>query len=431
MSQDIAPTLLGLAPSFGFGDRLGLATAGHLAALQQSEGSSAGGGAIAGIFAQQSIREMQRTGRSAEQVLADACGAVRDAGYNRPWGADADHLKTEADVDLTADAGFVFFTIDPSDHVDGNVGGYDEAALATRFKAVKSQLDWVEQYGDRTVSVPDGPTIHFDAPTIQRAAVKYGLAINRARQLAAYIKTAAAQRAQGCELELSIDETSEPTSLAEHYIIAEQFQSQGAELVSLAPRFVGDFEKGVDYKGDLQVLAKSLADHAAIARHLGPYKLSLHSGSDKLSMYAALARATRGLFHVKTAGTSYLEALRVVARHEPQLFRTIVDFARQHYARDKATYHVSAQVADTPAPSDLADHEALEKAYLELWSDVPQGCGFTAPGRQILHCTFGSVLTDATLGPALRRVLTANRQSHLAILTEHFIRHLEALRSGM
>ena len=81
------------------------------------------------------------------------------------------------------------------------------------------------------------------------------------------------------------------------------------KLVSLAPRFIGDFEKGVDYKGDLAALETSLADHAAIAEMLGPYKLSLHSGSDKLSMYPAFARATKGRFHVKTAGTSYLEAL--------------------------------------------------------------------------------------------------------------------------
>ena len=121
------------------------------------------------------------------------------------------------------------------------------------------------------------------------------------------------------------------------------------KLVSLAPRYIGDFEKGVDYKGDVAALEQSLNDHAAIARHLGPYKLSLHSGSDKLSMYAAFARATRGMFHVKTAGTSYLEALRVVARHDEALFRRIIDFARQRYDTDKATYHVSATAEGTPA----------------------------------------------------------------------------------
>ena len=92
------------------------------------------------------------------------------------------------------------------------------------------------------------------------------------------------------------------------------------KLVSLAPRFIGEFEKGVDYKGDLKAFEKSLADHAAIAKKLGPYKLSLHSGSDKLSIYPAFARATAGLWHVKTAGTSYLEAVRAVARHNADLF---------------------------------------------------------------------------------------------------------------
>src|SRR5579871_6156718 len=136
------------------------------------------------------------------------------------------------------------------------------------------------------------------------------------------------------------------------------------KLVSLAPRYIGDFEKGVDYKGDVAALERSLRDHAAIAELLGPYKLSLHSGSDKLSMYPALARATQGRFHVKTAGTSYLEALRVVARHDPKLFRRIVEFARNHYDRDKATYHVSATLASAPPPSEVGDATELEKHYL-------------------------------------------------------------------
>ena len=419
------PTVLGLTPSFGFGDRLGLATPGHLQALAEA------GGPIQGVFAQQSIREMQRTGRTAAQVMADAAGALQAEGFAGPWGADADHLKTEADVDVTAEAGFVFFTIDPSEYVNGETDAYDPATLARHFQAVRPELDWLDAYRDATVQVTDGPTIRFDQETVQRAAVKYGRAINRARHLAAYIQRAAAQRGQACEIELSVDETPQPTSPAEHYIIAEQFQATGAKLVSLAPRFLGDFEKGVDYKGDHAELTRSLADHAAIARQLGPYKLSLHSGSDKLSMYAALARATRGLFHVKTAGTSYLEALRVVVRHEPGLFRRIVEFARDRYNVDKATYHVSATVAGTPAPADVADIDALERLYLECWPDVPAGRGFTAPGRQIMHCTFGSVLTDTEFGPAIRRVLAAYGQTHRSILADHFTRHLEALHSAM
>jgi len=230
---------------------------------------------------------------------------------------------------------------------------------------------------------------------------------------------------------LSVDETDQPTSLAEHYIIADQCLSRNMKLVSLAPRFLGDFEKGVDFKGDLAALRASLSDHAAIAHMLGPYKLSLHSGSDKLSMYGDLARATQGRFHVKTAGTSYLEALRVVARHDPDLFRQIIRFARARYDVDKATYHVSASVSGVPAPEEVADLHRLEQLYLECWDDVPGGRGFTAPGRQILHCTFGSVLTDAELGPSVKTLVREHQATYTAVLQEHFARHLQALRAGL
>ncbi|HUQ70334.1 MAG TPA: tagaturonate epimerase family protein, partial [Planctomycetaceae bacterium] len=233
------------------------------------------------------------------------------------------------------------------------------------------------------------------------------------------------------EIELSVDETDQPTSLAEHYIIADQCLSRNMKLVSLAPRFIGDFEKGVDFKGELAALRASLAEHAAIANMLGPYKLSLHSGSDKLSMYGDLARATQGRFHVKTAGTSYLEALRVVARHDAALFRRIIRFARGRYDVDKATYHVSATVAGVPGPDDVTDIVRLEQLYLERWTDVPTGRGFTEPGRQILHCTFGSVLTDAELGPLVKTLVREHQSTYTEVLREHFEKHLAALKSGM
>ena len=121
------------------------------------------------------------------------------------------------------------------------------------------------------------------------------------------------------------------------------------KLVSLAPRFVGTLEKGVDYIGDVAAFEESLRDHQAIAELLGPYKLSLHSGSDKLSIYPALARATGGRFHVKTAGTSYLEALRVVAGTMRRCSARICEFSRVRYDIDKATYHVHATL-ETVAP---------------------------------------------------------------------------------
>src|SRR4051794_22447179 len=94
---------LGLAPSFGFGDRVGLATPGHVEAMRRA------GAGLSPIFPQQSIREMKRTGRTPDQVMTDALRGAKAAGWAGAIGADADHLKTCEDVDVTAAAGFTFF----------------------------------------------------------------------------------------------------------------------------------------------------------------------------------------------------------------------------------------------------------------------------------------------------------------------------------
>src|SRR4029078_5023920 len=101
-------------------------------------------------------------------------------------------------------------------------------------------------------------------------------------------------------------------------------------------------------RADVAACENPPAHPGAIAKQLGPYKLSLHSGSDKLTIYPSFARITKGQWHVKTAGRSYLEALRAVLRHDEALFRRIIDFSRGRYETDKATYHVSATLDKTP-----------------------------------------------------------------------------------
>src|SRR5207249_4939570 len=115
------PVLLGLLPSFGFGDRLGLATPGHVAACRK--------GKLQPIFAQQSVREMIRTQRTPQEVMTAAQRGIQQEGWKGAWGADADHLKTQEDVENLAGAGFTFFTIDPSAHVQNEADGMKGAAL--------------------------------------------------------------------------------------------------------------------------------------------------------------------------------------------------------------------------------------------------------------------------------------------------------------
>jgi tagaturonate epimerase len=173
-----------------------------------------------------------------------------------------------------------------------------------------------------------------------------------------------------------------------------------------------------------QVLAAfeaDLAGHAAIARHFGPYKLSLHSGSDKFSIYPAAMRQTRGLVHLKTAGTSYLEALRTIAAIDVDLFREIYTFARQRYETDKLSYHVSADLERAPLPEAVSDWPGLLEQF---------------DAREILHVTFGSVLTEKTADQKWRfyerfmDLLRANPETYASNLERHFIRHLQPFLSA-
>jgi hypothetical protein len=248
--------------------------------------------------------------------------------------------------------------------------------------------------------------LHFDEESLARAAAKYGRAI--AHTVRMYRHLAAVMGSRTFELEVSVDETETPTSPLEHYFVASELKRLGVRWVSLAPRYVGRFEKGVDYIGDLDVFDAEMAKHAAIARRLGPYKLSIHSGSDKFSAYPIFARHAGDLVHLKTAGTSYLEALRAIAQVDPPFFREILSLALERYDVDRATYHVSAEKDKVPAPADLADDEL--EGVLDLFD-----------GREVLHVTFGSVLDQ--YGPRLKTTLDAHEEAHYAALAAHFDKH--------
>ncbi len=403
----LQPGLLGLRTSAGMGDRIGLATPGHVRAIRAT------GGQIAPIFAQQSIREMTRTGRSPQQVMDDATWGIFQEGWKDGVGADADHLKTTADIDACLAAGFTFFTIDPGAHVDNRAETASLNELRELSAALPDDLQpHVSGLLNRTFAI-EGYSLHFDEATLLKAAVKYGRAIGHVSVMYHYLARAAGSRP--FELEVSVDETEQPTSHAEHRYITSELERLGVKWVSLAPRFVGRFEKGVDYIGDLATFEADLAAHAAIARHFGSYKLSLHSGSDKFSIYPIAMRQTHGLVHLKTAGTSYLEALRTIGAIDPAFFFEIYAFAREHYETDKASYHVSAKLERAPLPETVHDWPGLLDQF---------------DAREILHVTFGSVLTEKMHNGALcfydrlMDILQTNPESYATNLEKHFVRHL-------
>jgi hypothetical protein len=417
-----APRTIGLKTSFGAGDRLGLAAPAHIQAAR-----SVGESTFALILAQQSIREMTRTQRTPDEVLDAATWGAFQENFRQPWGADADHLKTEADIRDLAAAGFTFFTIDPSEHVDAEADGAALDELERKFMLLPGGQELAARYAGQSFvfALPDNLQtplrIVFDRETFLRAAVKYARAVEHTATLHTVLCEVKGEG--NFDLEMSVDETPFPTSVAEHFFVANELKTRGVRVQSLAIRFVGEFQKGIDFIGDLGEFRARLQDHVLIARQLGPYKISIHSGSDKFSIFPIAARECGGLLHEKTAGTWYLEALRVAARRDGALFRDILHFSAERFPTDRATYHVIETLDDLP------DFRALPDEQLETILDHDTG-------RQMLHVTFGSVLTDKTENGAWRfrdrlyQLWLREEALHHEIVAQHSARHMRVLGMG-
>jgi tagaturonate epimerase len=406
--QWLNPLPLGRQTSFGFGDRLGSATPGHVASLRAADTAKR----IAPIFAQQSVRENKRTGRRPQGVLDDAMWGVFQEGWHEPWGADADHIKEASDLASFIDAGYTFFTIDPSDYVDNEaqtagITSLKEKAAHMPWERLGSSYEAMKEQYCATPQVLEDLTLIFDEETFLRALVKYGLAILHTAEIAAILDQKMAD--QGYDLEMSVDETDTPTSVHEHYFIANELHVRGIPVVSLAPRFVGKFQKGVDYMGDIVEFEAELARHMAILHHYDSYKISIHTGSDKFSIYGIINDQAQGYVHVKTAGTSYLEALRVIAGQDPPLFRKMLDLAHENFEKDRKTYFVDCRPDRVPTSDQVEDGELPD--LLEQFD-----------ARQLLHVTFGSIL-DA-YGAELEAFISAHEALYRAGLETHFARHL-------
>jgi len=404
-------SVVGQRRSLGCGDRLGLANPGHLRALAGKD--------CAVILAQQSVRELERTGRQAEDVMDAASWAVLQEGFRSGFGADADHLKTTQDIERYARAGYTMFTLDvgahvinaastmPMDQVRAGIAGLPWDVLEDTPENI------VERFA-RPLTVGEG--IHPGPEEVLRALLKYGGGIAQAVRLARYI--AGAWNQLRTEIELSVDETDSPTTPVEHLVVAGELRRLGVKVVSLAPRFIGEFQKGIEYRGDLAAFTREFRQHLSIADAFGPYKISIHSGSDKFAIYRVVGEVGTDRVHVKTAGTSWLEALRAVATADPELFREILRIAVQAYPADRATYHVTAETARVRDPKDYRPEEL-------------RGLLDDEHARQILHVTYGSILNaGGPKGPMKPRVfacLNAHEELHYECLARHFRRHLDPL----
>jgi hypothetical protein len=390
--------------TIGCGDRLGLATAGHIRAVAKYN--------AAPVLAQQSIRELTLTKRNYPGVVADVTFLVFQEGYRLGYGADGDHLKTIADIDSALAAGMPMITLDLSDVMSAEPALWSSGKVDEQFGKLEAdaQRHVLDRYADKTFR-QGSSVIRFSALEAKRCALMYLHALDFSREVDSHIR---ARRGDQYDLEISIDETTAPTLPEHHLFIASELALRGVRVSSLAPRFVGEFQKGVDYIGDIGEFEKQFAVHCDIARSSGGYKVSIHSGSDKFSVYPPIGRQTGMRLHLKTAGTSWLQAVAVIARVNPSFFRRMFEKALMSFADASRLYYVSADPAAVPALGSLSD------------SELPRLLD-ARDSRQILHITYGGLLNDPEIRAGIFETLAANEDAHDAAVEEHIEKHIRLL----
>lgn len=397
--------VLGKKRSVGVGDRLGIASPGHIRVFNDYDAYP--------ILAQQSVREITLTQRTFEDVLDSATFAVYREGFERGYGADGDHLKSFDEVKHALELGFTMITLDCSEHMHNEYEALSDDEVSSRYipDAGLEQL-----YQDKTFDIGEGVSVTIPAPYFKRMLMVYRDVLDFAERI---YHSLFAPGTYDADLEISIDETSTPTTPQEHFLIASELERRGVKVATLAPRFCGEFQKGIDYIGDLKQFESELVVHAAIARRFG-YKLSLHSGSDKFSVFPIFGRLTQGNFHVKTAGTNWLEAMKLVSMVDPKLYREIHAFALEKFPEVTRYYHVTTDITRIPALGSLSDDELPS-----LFSNPD--------ARQLIHITYGPILTEknADGAPRFKSRLYSLWREHAGeysdMLYAHIGHHLELL----
>jgi hypothetical protein len=382
--------------SMGIGDRFGRQGRAQLSAFAAAARE---GVAISPVW-NKSNREHRLIGTSPAQVRVEADAAAKALGWKGAYHVDADH------VGLATIDPFIgpsdFFTLDVADFIGKPAPSADVSAFAKRIS--------------RYVGILQVPGIEGGLSLTQKeissAAERYLGAAKEAGKIHRRILDTKA--ADSFIVEVSMDETSEPQSPAELFVILAALAEESIPVQTIAPKFPGRFNKGVDYVGDLAVFEETFDRELCIvafaAREFGlpaGLKLSVHSGSDKFSLYGPMARAIakRGAgLHLKTAGTTWLEELIGLAESGGEALAMVKGIYASAYGRMDELTAPYAEVIDIDRPS-LPSPEALASWSAErLALAMRHEEGFDPNVRQLLHVSFkvAAELGDAYLDALAR-----------------------------
>lgn len=396
-----APVAFGReSATFGFGDRLGFANPAQVRVVRDTY--------IRPVLAQQSLRELTLIGRDLPAVIDVAAWAVFREGYRRGYACDGDHLKTLEEVLHAVENGCSMVTLDCSLVLK------EQQRFAAEWETFYRALPETVQAEDTLFYLENARVrklgLHFTPAVLGKLHAVYDGVTELCQSV---YENAILTADHSIDLEVSLDETAETTSPEAHYYVADRLERAGVFVTSIAPKFVGEFQKAIDYIGDTEALREAMALHAAVSNCLG-HKLSLHSGSEKFTAMPILAELTGGRYHIKTSGTSWLEAVETIAKHAPALYRKMHLVALEGIADAKKHYEVNCDLQNI-LPLDVVTDAQLPD-YLSQ-----------NDSRQLMHITYGYILSKPELKTEIFHFLSKSRTTYEAEVEKLYLRHLNAL----
>ena len=350
--------------------------------------------------------------------------AIGDLGWKRAYHVDADHIRLE-----TVDR-FIphsdFYTIDVADTIGKAAASASIQDFATRHPELAGKIE-----------IPGiAEPFQTTRADIERIAGKYLLAVEEGQQIYRHI---AATKGEGHFItEISMDETDSPQTPVELLVILTAIADAGIPIQTIAPKFTGRFNKGVDYAGNVAQFEKEFNDDLAVIRyavgryHLpGNLKLSVHSGSDKFSIYGSMRRALNRFgagLHIKTAGTTWLEEIIGLAESGGEglaLAREIYAGAFDHLNELCAPYATVIDIDPAKLPSKETVNGWTSEQFVAALRHDPKKTSYNPHLRQLLHVGYKIA---AKMGDRYLNALKQNEKFVSKNVTENlFERHLKPL----
>ena len=414
--------------SFGIGDRFAHQAKAQLSAfvMLRDQMNPRPGLEVVPVW-NKSNREHTFIGSEPQSVYDSGVAAVAALDWKLPWYVDADHIQRSTVDRFVACSNF--FTIDVADSIGKSASDAEVADFVRRHPEFQQPIA-IPGIQDR---------LEITQSEVERVARKYLLATRQAGEIYRYIES---KKGVGRFVpEVSMDETDSPQTPPELLIILAALADEGCPVQTIAPKFTGRFNKGVDYVGDLVQFEKEFFDDLAVIQFaIGQYglpnnlKLSVHSGSDKFGLYPIIRKAihaTGAGIHLKTAGTTWLEEIIGLAEAGGDglaLAKEIYAYAFEHIDELCMPYASVIDIDRTrlPSSSEVARWDGPKLA--STIRHVPNDPSFNANVRQLLHVSFK---VAAKAGSRFTDLLKANETIVGAqVTTNLFDRHLKPLFLG-